>query len=120
MSHIVNHNLSEYMGPESSFPEIHDYAEAVLAAIVAGKLSGPFTTVCPECGDDFADADAAYADHEHIIVALTSDTFAVIVACEGYFVVNPNLIGMDSPQWQGPNDLTNVTSVRGWTPEDFA
>lgn len=109
---IVNHNLTQYMGPESSFPEIVEYTEAVGNAVEAGKLSGPFTTTCPECGSDFADTDEAHEDTEHIIIALTSDTFAVIVACEGYFVVNPNLVGIDSPNWSDGDALGDeVTGV---------
>ena len=109
---IVNHNLTEYMGPESSYPRILDYTEAVADAIITGKLSGPFTTTCPECGSDFADSDEAYEDTEHIIVTLTSDTFAVIVGCEGYFVVNPNLVGFDSPNWSNESALGDeVTGV---------
>jgi hypothetical protein len=100
---IVNHNLTEYMGPETRFEAIHDYAEAVDAAIVAGTLEGPFTSRCPECDFDFADADSADLDEDHLIVALTSDTFAVVVACEGYFVIDPNLVGIESRNWQGPD-----------------
>lgn len=100
---ILNMNLTPYMSSPDRLPEVKAYAEAVDAAIVAGKLSGPFTTTCPECGSDFADVDVAHEDTEHIIVTLTSDTFAVVVACEGYYVVNPNLVGIDSPMWSGPD-----------------
>lgn len=110
---IVNHNLTEYMGPEDRFPSIVEYAEAVDAAITTGKLSGPFTGVCPECGSDFEktnEADA-YADRHHLIVTLTSDTFAVVVACEGYFVVNPNLVGIDAPNWQSLDAMCQVPAT---------
>lgn len=110
---ILALNLTEYMGPVRA--EIQAYAEAVDLAVQAGKLSGPFTTTCPECDSDFADVDEAHEDTEHIIITLTSDTFAVVVACEGYFMVNPNLVGIDSPNWSDwatlPDDIT---------PEDFA
>lgn len=109
---IINMNLSPYMCSPDRLPEVQAYAEVVDAAIVAGKLSGPFTTTCPECGDDFADTDAARNDDLHIIVTLTSDTLAVVVACEGYFVVNPNLVGIDSPMWSGDDALGDeVTGV---------
>jgi hypothetical protein len=110
---IVNMNLTEYMGPDAD--RIQAFAEKVDTAIAAGKLSGPFSSRCSECGDRFADADEAYADENHIIVSITSDTFAVVVACEGYYMVNPNLVGIDSPMW---SDWTQLpTDV---TPDDFA
>lgn len=112
---IVNMNLSPYMCSSDRLPEVQAYAERVDAAIVAGKVSGPFTTTCPECGNDYADSEDARMDDLHVIVTLTSDTFAVVVACEGYFMVNPNLVGIDSPMWSDwaalPDDVT---------PDDFA
>lgn len=102
---IINMNLTEYMGPDTD--KIRAYAEAVDTALAAGRISGPLTTVCAECGSDFADLDEAHEDTEHIIIATTSDTTAVVVACEGYFMVNPNSVGIDSPNWDD------------WTADDF-
>lgn len=102
---ILNMNLTPYMSSPDRLPLVKEFAEKVDAAIVAGKLSGPFTSTCPECDSRFADVDEAHEDTEHIIVTLTSDTFAVVVACEGYFVVNPNLVGIDSPMWSDWTEL---------------
>ena len=96
---ILNMNLTPYMCSPDRLPMVQAYAEAVDAALAAGRISGPLTSTCPECGSHFADIDEAYEDTEHIIIATTSDTTAVVVACEGYFVVNPNLVGIDSPNW---------------------
>jgi hypothetical protein len=95
---IINMNLTEYMGPVVL--RIQDYAEAVDAALGAGTIDTPLTTRCQECDEDFSDIDKARAETGHIIVATTSDTVAVVVGCEGYFHINPNLVGIDSPQWQ--------------------
>lgn len=96
---IINMNLTEYMAPADRLPSVKAYAEAVEVGLEIGTITGPLTTRCPECDSDFADLDEAYEDTEHIIIATTSDTTAVVVACEGYFVVNPNLVGIDSPNW---------------------
>jgi hypothetical protein len=112
---IVNMNLTPYMCSPDRLPETRAYAEAVDAAIVAGKLSGPFTSTCPECATSFAVA-GAHMDKDHIIVSLTSDTFAVVVACEGYYVVNPNLVGIDSPMWMGPDDEATIITPDGTYP----
>jgi hypothetical protein len=102
---IVNLNLTEYMGPADRRSHIVKYAALVDIALTDGKISGPLTSTCPECESNFADSDEAHEDTEHIIVATTSDTFAVVVACEGYFVVNPNLVGIDSPNWSDGSAL---------------
>lgn len=54
------------------------------------------TTRCPECDESHADAaqkDAFEADHYMI-------GQAVIIGCEGYSIINPNVIGIDRPNWQ--------------------
>lgn len=113
---ILNMNLTPYMSSPDRLPEVKAYAEAVDAAIIAGKLSGPFTTTCPECGINLDHPKDARMDDLHIIVTLTSDTFAVVVACEGYYVVNPNLVGIDSPLWMGPDDEATIITPDGVFP----
>lgn len=104
---IVNLNLTEYMCSPDRLSYVQAYAEAVDAALTSGKLTGPLTTTCPECGCNFSDGDDVHQDSDHIIIATTSDTYAVVVACEGYFVVNPNLVGIDSPMWSDWQDNTS-------------
>lgn len=110
---IINMNLTPYMCSPDRLPEVKVYAEAVDAAIVGAKLEGPFTATCPECDVDFTCMDDVIEDEGHIIVSLTSDTFAVVVACEGYFVVDPNLVGIDSPMWLGPDDHYGLITPDG-------
>ncbi len=117
---IVNMNLSPYMCSTDRLPLVRAYAEMVDIALTAGRINPPLSPVCPECGCNFGDLDEAHEDTEHVIIATTSDTLAVVVACEGYFTIDPNLVGIESRNWQGPDDLTNVTSVPDVTPEDFA
>lgn len=110
---ILAMNLTRYMGPIAAWPKIEDYATKADEAIQAGRYTGPLTARCPECDAYFGDVDEAHEDTEHILAATTSDTFAVIVACEGYFVVDPNSVGFDSPNWSAAGgDLGNeVTGV---------
>jgi hypothetical protein len=102
---IVNMNLTPYMSSPDQLPKVRAYAQAVKMAVEAGRVSGPFTTTCPECGNDYADREDVVMDDNHIIFALTSDTFAVVVACEGYYMVDPNLVGIDSPMWSNWAEL---------------
>ena len=90
-------NLTEYMAPNKD--GIQTYITAVDEAVQSGRYEGPLTTRCPECGTRFHDLDEAYEDSEHIIMTTTSDTMAVLVGCEGYFVVDPNGVGIPSPNW---------------------
>lgn len=61
----------------------------------------PTTSTCPECGADFDSRVDAMSDNDgaHVVLELSGDVFAVIVGCEGYWVVNPNLLGIHSPNW---------------------
>lgn len=113
---IVNLNLTEYMCSPDRLSYVQAYAEAVDAALTSGKLTGPLTTTCPECGCNFSDGDEVHEDSEHIIIATTSDTYAVVVACEGYFVVNPNLVGIDCPNWMAVEEEATVITPDGVFP----
>jgi hypothetical protein len=108
---IIYLNFSEYMGPASSKDATFAYAVAVDNALTAGTINPPLTTRCPECNDDFSDIGAARADYLHIITATTSDTTAVLVACEGYYVVDPNLVGIDAPGWSSAIDQDEMACV---------
>jgi hypothetical protein len=91
-------------------PELARYLIAIIQAVVfEGRTDIPLTNTCPECGVDLQDDDA---DIEHLIITLTSDTTAVVVGCEGYFVINPNLVGIDAPNWTADGALGDeVTGV---------
>lgn len=113
---IVNLNLTPYMSSPDNQPTVEEYVKAVDAGVIAGKVIGPFTTTCPECGDAFPDADAIHKDEYHIFVTLTSDTFAMVVGCEGYFMVNPDSVGIHCPGWTGDDALGDeVTGVHAGT-----
>jgi hypothetical protein len=81
--------------------ELIAYLAAVIKAVVTeGRTEIPLTTTCPECGDavdQFGESERG--GPHHLVIETTSDTYAVVVGCEGYFVVNPNLVGIDSPMW---------------------
>ena len=66
--------------------ETATYLYLITTAIDNGKLEGPFTTVCPECGDDTGPEIHYVVNDEdpHIVVGLTSDVTALIIGCEGY------------------------------------
>lgn len=55
------------------------------------------TDVCPECGDT-----QFMIDHgqDHIITVTPSGALAVVIGCEGFWVINPNEVGMGNDMWQ--------------------
>jgi hypothetical protein len=73
-----------------------EYLRRVLAAGPAA-LAPYATTRCPECAEHVAgDGLVPTADGAaHVMVG-----GSVVVGCEGYFVVNPNPLGIHSPNWE--------------------
>lgn len=67
------------------------YVQAVTDAIRAGHddIKAYLTKRCPEC-----DGDATDEPEDHVLVQGWC-----VVACEGYWVVDPNLVGIESPRW---------------------
>lgn len=57
------------------------------------------TGVCPECGTRPGPTEPdpdRFAEH-----AMIRET--VVIGCEGYWVINPNAVGIDSPNWHDWN-----------------
>lgn len=76
-------------------PAADAYVAAVVAALTAGKLAtSDLRHDCPECGETPA-LDAKGTGNPHRLVG----SF-VVVGCEGYYVVNPNLVGIACPSWE--------------------
>jgi hypothetical protein len=94
-------------------PELRIDNLSVMTHIVDGKYTGPFTNTCPECGDHVDDI----TDTEHVVVTLTGDVTAIVVGCEGYFVIDPNLVGIDSDTWQDWRKLPEIDSTDVSGPE---
>jgi hypothetical protein len=72
--------------------ELTTYLAAVIAAMTRRdpNIAGYLSPTCPECGHCARPDDGA-----HITLG-----DAVVVGCEGYWVINPNTIGIPRPQWQ--------------------
>ncbi|MFK0015704.1 hypothetical protein [Streptomyces sp. NPDC091027] len=66
-----------------------EYLAAVRSAPV--DVIAPYMRVdCPEC-----DFDVSWNDNEdHVVVGS-----AVVIGCEGYYVVDPNVVGVPTPDW---------------------
>ena len=81
------------------------YVKYAIMAIDLGKVEIPLTNTCPECGETIDTyLDAATSDDPHLVYGTTSDTFAILVGCEGYWVVNPELVGLPRGEWQDWTD----------------
>jgi hypothetical protein len=82
------------------------YVLAVVTAHESGSIpTGALTTVCPECGETSNEFDSF-----HTVMSvnpgpeLTSSGVYIIIGCEGYWVVNPNLVGIVSKTWTDWNE----------------
>lgn len=79
-------------------PELDEqdgYLAAVADALACGadgaaRLGRYLTTMCPEC-----DAQPG-SEFDHHVLSLDGH---VLIGCEDYFVVNPNLVGLNRPLW---------------------
>lgn len=77
--------------------DIATYVLAVVTAVNNGDLyTEDLTSGCPECGEEQTDA---YSD-AHLVTVTPAGQTVVIVACEGYWVVDPALVDIQHPNWQ--------------------
>lgn len=93
---LVSHELAQYVA--AAYQEI----------VFRGNPNSIGTTSrCPECGADFDNRVDAMTDQDgaHLVLELSGDVFAVLVACEGYYVINPALLGLgdNHPNWSDGN-----------------
>jgi hypothetical protein len=68
------------------------YLAAVMRAMMHSdpRIARYLSPICPECGKL-----AHREDGVHVVLGT-----AVVVGCEGYWVINPNAVGISSPNWQ--------------------
>ncbi len=68
------------------------YLAAVLAAMMRHdpRVAPYLSPICPEC-DELPPPE----DGVHLVLGAT-----VAVGCEGYWVINPNVVGIPNPHWQ--------------------
>lgn len=83
--------------------DLADYLSKATTALASGALSlNECATHCTECDEQ---ADEIVLDDEergygcHLIAQAPTGDYVVLVGCEGYWIVNPNLLGMIRPEW---------------------
>lgn len=86
------------------------YAAGAQAALHMDLIPSQYlTTTCPECGDEVTNDITA-----HVVIIDREETQFVIVGCEGYWVINPEIIGMDREgwsDWTAGDEMDRVTGV---------
>jgi len=94
-----------------------DYRTATYLMYVEGALEEErvpaqyLTDTCPECGEavtEYLDA----MEGPHVVTRVSNDPegpkgYYVIIACEGFWVINPESVGLPLDNWQ---DWTVVTA----------
>jgi hypothetical protein len=82
-----------------------DFLTKAIRALDLGKTEIPVTNRCPECGETVDTyLEAASAIDGHIVYRTTADTYVILIGCEGYWCVNPELIGLPRGMWQDYQD----------------
>lgn len=107
-----------------------DLHYALNAAINLGSIPEPeryqITDKCPECGDV---PDRLSPNDGHLVVDLTTidgldpvfitgEGLAVLIACEGYHVVNPVWAGVPVDNWMPPREGLPAWDGKGQNPYD--
>lgn len=65
------------------------YVGRVAAALLAGELPPVLRVDCPTCGQDYPNPAT------HVVI-----DDEVVLACDGYRVVDPNAVGLSDPEWK--------------------
>jgi hypothetical protein len=87
--------------------ETAQYVYNVTTALASGKTLPQMTNVCPECNDRLG----FFNTGEHVVFDTNPedrgsiDALVIIVACEGYWMIDPNLVGIPSEGWMRINDM---------------
>jgi hypothetical protein len=87
-------------------PDTARYVAAVRAALKSGQRPPVLRGDCPECGHLVADD----RDRDHVVIDVPGVGPVVVVGCEGYFVIDPNAVGIDAPDWQ-PAEVDTVRLI---------
>ena len=97
--------------------ETATYLDRVTKAIDSGKGEIPLTDRCPECEEKIDTWNKAVADDGHVVYQVTSDNYAVLIGCEGYWVTDPTLVGLPKNGWMAADEPVCVlnTPSDGWT-----
>lgn len=77
-----------------------DYIMRVMTGLDLLVIDGKVTNRCPECSETLT----FFETGDHIAAAYGQDNVAVIVACEGYWCIDPSLVGLPRGQWMSPHD----------------
>lgn len=73
------------------------YITAVIEA--KDRLTGHTTDRCPECNKLIT----YFETGDHVVIETDDSTVAVVIACEGYWCIDPVLVGLPRGQWMPPD-----------------
>jgi len=93
-----------------------EYVSRAIRGVYTGALTKDncrLSSYCTECGVDVQDFPARTTDHVAARYPGFNSSF-LIIGCEGYFFIDPNLVGIDRPNWHdtegNPSPTREVTS----------
>lgn len=79
----------------------HEYLTQVFTALTSGIGHQLMTTTgCTECDTEIL-ADDFEASAHWIMWDPQSQTHIVVIGCQGYWLINPASVGIDSENWMG-------------------
>lgn len=78
---------------------MNEYLDRITRAIEKAdpKVCSSLSRKCHECGKGTLLMPFPYLETDHVLLGPW-----IIIGCEGYWQIDPNLVGFDSPHWSPP------------------
>lgn len=77
-----------------------DYLKAAVEMVTVNpeRIERWISDVCSECCEEVSEFE--YANDSHVFTDREGDTPIMLIGCEGYLMINPNVLGVSAPNWQ--------------------
>lgn len=77
-----------------------NYLKAAIEAVTSDpdRVSRWMSDICSECCEPVE--QFGYAEDSHVFLEREESTPVVLIGCEGYLMINPNVLGIIKPNWQ--------------------
>jgi hypothetical protein len=96
----VHGETEERMEPMIIESRTATYLARVTDLIERGHVFQQMTDTCPECDRTL---DQFNSNHHTVMInsnyKVNPHEVIILIACEGYWMINPNLVGIDTPNW---------------------